>query len=62
MSNLMRSVAMNNAALIHQHLSRRMDVHSMQEQQPPPGFYSSIIVSCLCSQRSLCIASCFPAL
>ncbi len=51
MANLMRGVAMHNAALIHQHLSRRMDVHSLQEQQPAPGFYNNIIV------RPLLIAS-----
>jgi hypothetical protein len=44
-STLMRGVAMHNAKLLHQHNSRRMDVHSLQDQQPPAGFYTKIMVS-----------------
>lgn len=53
---LMRGVAMHNASLIHQHLSRRMDVHSLQEQQPAPGFFSNIIVSHLFRRAQLYIS------
>lgn len=46
MSALMRSVALHNAPLLHQHSCRRMDsgAVAVREQLPPPGFYKSILV------------------
>ena len=46
MSALMRSVALHNAPLLHQHSCRRMDsgAVAVREQVPPPGFYKSILV------------------
>ena len=46
MSSLMRSVALHNAPLLHQHSCRRMDsgAVAVRDQVPPPGFYKSILV------------------
>ncbi len=48
MSSLMRSVALHNAPLLHQHSCRRMDsgAVAVRDQVPPPGFYKSILVRC----------------
>lgn len=48
MSALMRSVALHNAPLLHQHSCRRMDsgAVAVRDQVPPPGFYKSILVGC----------------
>lgn len=44
---LMRTIAVHNPLLIHQHFSRRMDgaPHAPPSpQQPPPDFYDQILV------------------
>ena len=44
---LMRTIAVHNPLLIHQHFSRRMDgaPHApLAPQQPPPDFYDQILV------------------
>ncbi|BDA43215.1 hypothetical protein COCOBI_04-2270 [Coccomyxa sp. Obi] len=44
-STMMRSIALHNAMLLHQHSIHRMDAspNSLQPQQPPPGFYVTLL-------------------
>ena len=45
-SNLMKSIALHNAMLLHQHHSHRMDTppNSLQPLQPPAGVYKNLLV------------------